>query len=329
MILALGLALVVVTGRSTLSVCPDTNAESSSYEFASNPWLNLSNFLVKQGKHLRGIEDDGLGARGYISEDTAAVRALTPSELTEWNSAVEFFARIVVPDRMGVDNLVLDINEVLARTAPNDNLDDARLPADFRRVLQAVMPIYRSAWWPNHDRRNREWLVAMKAALAEREACLVRRAEVVFRAPWPTAPIHVDASVYASWFGAYSIHQPTRITVSANARASQGNSGLEILLHETAHGMLGPLDSALTQEAERQQKKLPRELSHLVLFYTAGAVMREQFPDYVPYAEEFGVWRQNSMAIRYRAAISQAWQAYLSGACGFAEAVAGLVQRLP
>src|SRR5206468_10709633 len=113
-----------------------------------------------------------------------------------------------------------------------------------------------------------------------KEAWLAHRAESVFRAPWPRDAIHVDATVYANWFGAYSTRPPTHITVSANARGSQGSYGLEVLLHETGHSMLGPLDSALSHEAARQHKSLPAELSHLLLFYTAGALIQEQEPSY-------------------------------------------------
>src|SRR5205814_1162432 len=129
-----------------------------------------------------------------------------------------------------------------------------------------------------HDRRNVEWITSMRVLLAGDETCLAQRAESVLQSSWPSFPIHVDASVYANWFGAYSTHHPTRITVSANAQGSQGSFGLEVLLHESMHGMLDPLDSALAREAADRHKRLPVELSHLVLFYTAGALMIERQP---------------------------------------------------
>ena len=330
--IALGLALTltrIAGGQTPVAPCVEKSGALSSFEFASNPWLNLNNFLIKQAKHRRGIEDDGLGARGYTSEDTAALRPLTAAETADWNAAVDFFVRVVVPDRLVLDSIVQNVNNVLARATPNGDLDDARLPSEFRRVMQTAMPIYRSAWWPVHDRRNQEWIASMRAALGDREACFAQRAARVLRSPWPAAPIHVDATVYASWFGAYSTDHPTHITVSANARGSQGRSGVEILLHETAHSMLGPLDSALAQEAARRHKTLPSPLSHLVLFYTAGSLMREWETAYVPFADEFGIWRQNKFAERYHDWIEQTWQPYLSGSCTFDDAVTSLIDRLP
>jgi hypothetical protein len=308
--------------------CIDSSSKQTSFEFASNPWLNLYNFLVKAAKLERGMNDEALGAQGYAEEDTAAVRPLSRSEAESWNRAVVLFAHDVLPERLQIDSLVINVNNVLARTGPNDDIEGTTLHPVLRRVLRDVMPIYRSAWWPRHDRRNEHWIWSMQTALNGREACLVRRAESVFRAPWPRAPIHVDATVYANWFGAYSTRPPTHITVSANARGTQGNYGLEVLLHETVHSMLGPLDSALSHEAARQHKPLPAELSHLVLFYTAGALIQEQEPSYIPFAESFGIWRRNGDSRTYRDMIAQEWQPYLAGTRPFDLAVASIVRRL-
>jgi hypothetical protein len=304
-----------------------TTAASSDFEFVSNPWINLYNFLVKEGKRARGIDDEGLGARGYLVEDTTAVRALTGDERKRWSAAIDFFVRSEIAGLLGIDSLVMNINLPLAMAAPDGDLEDIRLHPELRRVLLDVMPIYRAAWWPGHDRRNQLWSASMRAQLATHEQCLRQRAEEVFRAPWPR-PIRVDASVFANWFGAYSTHNPTRITVSANSRGSQLAYGLEVLLHETAHGMLGPLDSALAMEAARQHKQLPRELSHLILFFTAGVLIRERAPLHIPFADAFGIWRQNSTASRYRDLIHRDWGPYVEGARPFCEAISALVNDL-
>jgi hypothetical protein len=89
------------------------------------------------------------------------------------------------------------------------------------------------------------------------------------------------------------------------------------------------IDSALAAEASRQRKVLPPELSHLVLFYTAGALVREVDPAHRPFADAFGIWRQNATARRYGELIEQEWQPYLSGSKGFCEAIASLVHELP
>jgi hypothetical protein len=92
--------------------------------------------------------------------------------------------------------------------------------------------------------------------------------------------------------------------------------------------MLGPLDSALQHEAVQQHKRLPPELAHLILFYTAGALIKEQKPSHVPFAEAFGIWRRNDGTRAYRELIAREWQPYLSGTRSFAAAVTEVVRQL-
>jgi len=148
-------------------------------------------------------------------------------------------------------------------------------------------------------------------------------------AEWLPLPIMVDASVYASWFGAYMTQNPVHITMSSNARGNQGSLGIEGLLHEAAHSLTGPLDSALATTAAREGRVLPRELAHLVLFYTAGETVRDDIPDHVPHAERFGLWKQSSSAERYRALLARVWRPHLEGRRSFADAIARIVGALP
>jgi hypothetical protein len=308
---------------------PPQTKMASQFVFASSPWVNLHNFLVREGKRVRGFDDDGLGARGYLAEDTASVRPLSAAEQERWNRAVEFFARVELPGRLGIDSLLQNISNPLAAAAPNGDLDDVPLHPELRRVLRETMPIYRATWWPAHDARNQRWIADMRSLLAVSESCLKPRAENVLKASWPAGSVYVDASVYANWFGAYSTHNPTHITVSANALGSQRAYGLEILIHETGHAMLGTIDSALAAESIHLRKALPSELSHLALFYLAGAIVKEQQPDHVPFAEAFGIWRRNDASRRYHELIEAAWRPYLSGARSFSEAISATVRALP
>jgi hypothetical protein len=253
---------------------------------------------------------------------------LSRDEQTRWNAAVRFVADVELPNEVGIDSSMKTISNPLAAAAPNGDLEDVALEPRLAAVLREAMPIYRRAWWPAHDARNRQWISSMEAQLGGRERCLAERAQELFRASWPATDIRVDATVYASWFGAYSTHRPTHITVSANARGTQDSEGLEVLIHETAHGMLGPLDLALAAEGVRQRKTIPRELSHLVLFYTAGALVKELVPDHRPFAETFGIWRQNETAQAYRRILDQQWRPYISGSVSFCEAIAAVVREL-
>ena len=314
--------------RSPAPGCTDS-AFATHFDFHDTPWLNLHNFLFKEAKLRRGIADDGLGARGNLTEDTAGARPLDPQEHAGWNDAVEYYASVIIRDDMGLDSVVARINDRLANAAPDEQLVDADLPSPLRRVLLQAMPVYRVVWWPVHERRNEQWIGRMRAQLAHTEPCLAPRLAQLLEGSWPSEPIRVDATVYASWFGAYSTLHPLHSTISTTARGSQDTHGLEVLLHEAGHGMLGTIDSTLTAQARRQRRALPPELSHLVLFYTAGAIMTELVPEYTPYAEAFGIWDQNATARRYQAILQREWQPYIDGHRSLSEAIAGIVHRLP
>ena len=262
------------------------------------------------------------------AHDTASTRRLTPGERDAWEGALQVY--VSYPMALGrTDSIVQRLNERLAVARDDGDLSDVDIDATVRQALRSAAPVYRDVWWATHDRRNREWIASLRALLGPREACLLRFTTRALAANWPTAPIVVDASVYASWYGAYMTQPPVHVTMSSNARGNQGSIGLEGLLHEAGHALMGPLDSALVATAAREGRALPRELAHLILFYTAGAAVRTLLPDHVSYAETFGVWTQNASAERYRAVIEGEWQPHLEGRRSFAEAVARVIERLP
>ena len=86
--------------------------------------------------------------------------------------------------------------------------------------------------------------------------------------------------------------------MATNAIGSQGLYGLELILHESAHGMMAPIDSALAAASAGAKEQLAPWLSHLILFYTVGQLVHERVPDHVPYAEQFGIWRQSDAATK-------------------------------
>jgi hypothetical protein len=231
-----------------------------------------------------------------------------------------------------VDSVFIQLNVRLAEAAEAGELPDVviapPLSPSLGDALRAAAPIYRAVWWPAHDRRNRRWIAAMREQLVAGGACLLRREAALFRGRWPLAAVPVEASVYASWFGAYTSLAPLQITVSSVAVGTQGTLGLEVLLHEAGHAVLAPVDSALAASARHQRRRLPGELSHLLLFYTAGALVRTGAPTHVPFAEQFGVWRQNVTARRYLGILEKAWWPYLAGEIDFDAAIDGVVREL-
>ena len=89
----------------------------------------------------------------------------------------------------------------------------------------------------------------------------------VYDAKWPSDPIPVDLTVTAGASGAYGTSEPAHITVTPST--FRGNTALEMLFHESTHTIV-PLFQYVSQAAKQQNVNVPPQLSHAVLFYTAG-----------------------------------------------------------
>jgi len=308
---------------------PMAAPRASRFELHSSFWLNLHNFLYKEARRRRGISDPGLGAKGNLTQDTLPSRALDDAERRAWTRALDYYERVAFEHQRFGDSLVIRVNNRLTEAADGGDLSDVSLDPALRAALLDAAPVYRAVWWSAHDQRNATWASAMHQLLDRHEECLADRAASVFATAWQPAPIRVDATVYASWFGAYTTLRPPHVTVSSSAVGSQGVNGLEVLLHEGGHSLLARVDSALAAAAARQGRRLPQQLSHLLLFYTAGELVREVVPEHVPWADTFGVWRRNATVRAYRTLIEREWRPYLLGRTGFDQAIDRLVGGLP
>jgi hypothetical protein len=308
------------------AACAD--AAAPALVMRSGFWLNLHNFLHKEAKRVARVDNDGAGARGNVDADTVGLRSLTAEEQARWTRALEYYAPMVDPGKMmPTDSLVLRVEAPLALLADDATPTAAVVDAALAARLTDVADIYRAVWWPLHQRHDDAWLATARTLVDRYHGCVYPRFARVFQSTWPDS-IRVDASVYATWFGAYATRaRGPHVTVSSNAIGNLDSYALETVLHESAHagGLLDRLDSAITARAAARSVTPLRELSHLVLFYTAGEVVHDILPTHIPYADRFGVWSQNRTALNLRATVASAWQPYLRGEIPFDVAVDRLV----
>ena len=100
---------------------------------------------------------------------------------------------------------------------------------------------------------------------------------------------------------------------------------------EASHLLMGrrdPLRLALADAARALDLPLPRDLWHVVMFYTTGEAVRRFLddvgePGYSPLVYAIfdrGTW------VRYRDAIESSWSAYMDGERTVSEAAADLIQ---
>jgi hypothetical protein len=66
---------------------------------------------------------------------------------------------------------------------------------------------------------------------------------------------------------------------------------------------------------------------HAVLFYTAGELVAEQVPGYVPYADKNGLWIR-AWPAPDRSMIEKDWKPHLNGSMGLQQSLSKLVDDL-
>jgi hypothetical protein len=315
---------------SVVAVAPCPALSEPRLQFEASFWLNLHNFLVKEAKRREGRHDDGAGARGNIQADTIGLRALNPAEQRIWDDALQYYARAILTDRIsGGDSIVIRVNDRLA-SAPESSLQTARLDSALTATLTAVAPIYRAVWWPIHERHDQLWIAAARGLVDRYGGCVFPRLQQTFKRPWPSAPIVIYASTYASWFGAYTttVTGP-HVTLSTNAIGNQESYALESILHESAHAaeFLDASQAMMSADAAKQGAALEPQLSHVMLFYTTGEIVSSVIPSHIPYAERFGLWSQTSEMTRLKEALTVAWKPYLAGHSSFEQALDSVVRH--
>ena len=140
-----------------------------------------------------------------------------------------------------------------------------------------------------------------------------------YQTPWPSEPIRTDVTEYASWAGAYTLLEPTLITIS-----NAGSAPLETLYHEASHAMIQKISDALAAELDSQNKLFRRRAFwHAVLFYTAGEITGRHLDHYTMFGVKDGILERGwpgAFPI-----LEKDWKPYLDGKIELATAVHRLV----
>src|SRR5439155_26194234 len=142
---------------------------------------------------------------------------------------------------------------------------------------------------------------------------------------WPGEGFAVHLSGYSNWACAYST-TGNLLVVSSLDRALRGLPGLETAFHEGLHQWDRQMNDLLFAEARRTGKRLPPNVSHGMIFFTAGEAVRRVAPDHVPYAEANGVWQRGFE--RFKAPLDEVWKPYLDGKGTRDDAITALVVRV-
>jgi hypothetical protein len=200
------------------------------FEFHSGFWLNLHHFLYQQARIAEHIQTSQGGAR---SAGTDPNKISDPSPA--WQAAVDYYRKNMAHRDLLFDQNMVLINERLADLETCPDLSGrtitsctSGLQANMIAALEGAAPIYRTRWWSDHDRKNRDWIDGDAPLVRQIGLPLAEDLSSVYQKPWQREPIRVDVVIYAGPFGAYTSLDPTHITVASGDPRNEGLAGFEI-----------------------------------------------------------------------------------------------------
>jgi hypothetical protein len=273
------------------------------FQFESKLWPNLHHFLYVVARARNGAPDRNRVAVRNAPLDLEGFDALPADRRKIWDDAVEAYRIHAAPLDIGYGPLV-DVNYAVADLPAGAPLESEKeIPTELREALSKAAPIYRDVWWPRHDAANQKWLRELRPLIERFGAKIVPQLVTAFQHPWPTGKLRVEIVAYANFGGAYTTEDPPLTAMSSLDPEQQGTDALEELFHECSHLMMGTIEAT--------GKGLSRDVSHTILFYTVGEVLRRTVPDHVPYAIHHGVW-QRGWTKNFEV-LKLDWQPYLDG----------------
>jgi hypothetical protein len=280
--------------------------------FVDGVWLNLHHFLYVLGRAQANFPDSKRdGVNEAPADQDRGLAGLEPRAAAAWREAVTFYAGgLSKADAVSSRDLVT-VAGALARLADAPTLSAPEgVPADVAAMLTRAAPIYRKAWWPAHHEANRRWAAGMRPMVDRYGAAILAFVTKVYQLPWPAGGYPVQVSGYTNWAGAYSTTGPLLMVASLD-KGNSGQDGLEIIFHESMHQWDEPVLAKLREFAAPLGKRLSPNLTHALIWMTAGEAIRRVLPDHVPIAER-GIWERADYP-KLKPGLEAAWLPYLRG----------------
>ena len=322
------------------------------FEFHSGFWVNLHHFLYHEARARlsanAGRDAAGKNSGPVMKQPSVSVTALSVTEQKSWDDAIAYYTAnyanrdlLINIDLILLKNQLGDFEDCDELTGKKKPRCDAGLPGRIGPVLEAAAPIYRAHWWADQDRANRRWVAKVAPLVREQGVGLSERLADIYQTHWPKEKIRVEVCAFANAAGAYTSLDPLRVTISSTDPRNQGPEALEVLFHESSHGIAEPVETAITRECKQRDKPIPRDLWHALIIYTTGEVLRPVIkenardpaggdappqpvkPNIVPYALQ-DILSQRGWE-QYHLLLVLYWQPYLDGKVNFEDSIAHLI----
>ncbi|GAC1574838.1 MAG: hypothetical protein NVS3B20_24820 [Polyangiales bacterium] len=293
------------------------NRPAGIFRFHIGLWANLHQTLIHESLLPKpGFE----GPKSLAHHSVAPIAELSSSEAGPFRDALDYYDRRFTTRNTFTDEFM----DAVRGFTPcgNEPLPASlRLAADWKTLLNRAAPIYRIHFWQAHERTDRAYVDAIRPMVAEHGAWFVRRLEAVYQTPWPSDSVDVEVAPVVAPFGASTLGEPPftgphapLIIVSTEDPGYRGESGLEMIFHESSHLLVDRVQRLLETSAKRRGRSLLRGLWHFVLFYTTGHLAKERLgASYVPYAERPEHHIFDGDAAEILPLLVRAWQPYLDG----------------
>jgi hypothetical protein len=309
------------------SIASAEDKAALTFEFRSGFWINLHHFLYVLGRAANGEADASREAVARAPQDLDGFERLGSEEQRIWRDAVAFYQN--GPSRRDAifNDTLTGATAVLARAADRSTLDGLSLDDGLIQTLLGAAPIYRQVWWARHRASCEARVTDVRRLLSAHGEGIANRIAAAWQEAWPQTPVTIDMTAYANWAGAYSTDRHGGLIVfSCLNEGNAGLYGVEILFHEAMHWWDDATQRRLSRIARDDNVTAPPDLSHALIFYTAGHSVQAQVEEHVPYAERFGIW-QRGLA-RFKPALDAHWAPWLRGETGNAEAIRSLLRAL-
>jgi hypothetical protein len=305
-----------------------TQAPPRIFVFDQPFWINLHHFLYVLGRVEAGMPDiQRRAVAGAPADQEAGLSTLGEAERTIWRECVAAYAK--GPSRMDAvfDEELVRAGNALVKVAPENSPAGPDLDPAIAATLERAAPIYRKAWWPKHEAANRNRIQDLEGWVAKHGQAMLAYVTRAYQEQWPADGYPVRISAYSNWAGAFST-RGRLLVMSSLDEGTTGALGLEIVFHEAMHQWDDPIFRKLQAAAARQRvARIPDDLTHAMIFYTAGEAARSIIPGHVPYAERNGLWKGRSIS-PFRAALDRAWKPYLDGSGSLDAALDALIAGL-
>lgn len=317
---------------ATPAPAADPAVSAPPFQLRSGFWINLHHALYE-----RSLASEKSAEKSAEKGATppADLPDLSPEERAAWEQALAYYRAEIGPHDV-FERAMAHVDYTLADLADDASPGGAPLKPELAAALQRAAPVYRKHGWPAQERANRFWIAVAVPMIRELAPRMMERLAAAYRVPWPDRPILVDVVSYANWAGGYTtLGHPDHTVITSVEPSYQGFSALEMLFHEASHTLLDgrndPVTRAIEREAGAQKRAAPKNLTHAILFYTAGEVARRTLAeagvkDYVPVADR-GLWKRAWPTLKEP--LDRFWLPYLDGKLGFDQAIAGIVGTLP